>query len=127
VAKKANRKPTVYLTERALLDIAGIESHSIEQFGKRVADQYIGKLEAGLRRISEKPDLLREEIPFHNSLRFYRVEKHLLVCEVGVVGKIFILTLLHASMDIPSRLAELEPNLSLETELLVKRLRRSAK
>jgi toxin ParE1/3/4 len=127
VAKKANCKPTVYFTERALLDIAGIESHSIEQFGKRVADQYIGKLEAGLRRISEKPDLLREEIPFHNSLRFYRVEKHLLVCEVGVVGKIFILTLLHASMDIPSRLAELEPNLSLETELLVKRLRRSAK
>jgi len=30
-------------------------------------------------------------------------------------------------MDIPSRLAELEPNLSLETEMLLKQLRRSTK
>ena len=122
MAKRANRKPTVHLTARALLDIAGIESHSLERFGKRVAGQYVGKLEAGICRVSENPDLLREETPFHKSLKFYRVEQHLLVCETGVEGKIIILTLLHASMDIPSRLAELEPNLRLETEMLLKQL-----
>ncbi len=125
MAKKSNRKPTIHLTKRALLDIAAIESHSIEQFGKRVANQYVSKLEAGINRVAENPDLLREEAPFQKSLRFYRVEKHLLVCETGIDRKIIVLTVRHSSMDIPARLAELEPNLYLEIELLLKQLRRS--
>lgn len=127
MANKASRKPTVYLTDRALRDIAAIEEYSIERFGKRVGAQYISKLEAGISRISDHPDLLREEIPFHESLKFYRVERHLFVCETGIEGKTFILTLLHVSIDIPSRLGELEPNLLLEAEMLLKQLRRSAK
>ncbi len=115
----------VYLTDRSLADIAGVELHSIQRFGKRVAAQYLGKLEAGIIRIAENPDLLRQEAAFHESLTFYRVEQHLFVCETGIPGKIIILSLLHASMDIPSRLAELESNLSLETEMLLKQLRRS--
>ena len=97
--------------------------HSIEQFGKRVASQYIDKLELGIGRIAENPELLREERLFHRSLRFYRVEKHLLACETAIDGWVIILAVLHASMDIPSRLAELEPNLHVEVELLVKKLR----
>jgi len=127
VAKKAILKLTVYLTDRALRDIAGIELHSIERFGKRVAAQYVGKLGAGISRIAENPDLLRDEPRFNHSLKFYRVEQHLLVCETGIEGKIIILTLLHSSMDVPSRLAELEPNLSIETEMLLVQLRRSTK
>ena len=123
MAKKTKRKPTIHLTNRALRDIADIETYSIEQFGNRAADQYLSTLEAGIRRIALQPDLLRAEEPFHETLRFYRIEKHLLVCETGVAGKIIILTVLHASMDIPSRLAELEPNLVLEAELLLKQLR----
>lgn len=126
MAKKAGRKPTVHLTERALRDIAGIEAHSIEQFGKRVANQYIDKLEAGLVRIAENSDLLRSETPFHESFQFYRVEKHLLVCETGIAGKIIVLTVLHASMDIPGRLAEVEATLSLEIEMLLRQLRGSS-
>jgi len=122
VAGKTNGKWTVHLTDRALRDIAGIESHSIERFGKRVAAQYLGKLEGGISRIAEKPDLLRDETPFHESLKFYRVERHLFVCETGIEGKIIILTLLHSSMDIPSRLTELEPNLRLETDMLLQQL-----
>ena len=117
----------MYLTDRALRDIAGIESHSIQQFGKRGAAQYLGKLEAGIVYVAENPDLLRQESSFNQSLKFYRVEQHLFVCETGIEGKIFLLALLHTSMDIPSRLAELEPNLSLEAEMLLKRLRRSTK
>lgn len=127
MAKTASRKPMVHLTDRALRDIAGIESHSIQRFGKRVAAQNLGKLEAGIFRFAENPDLLRQESAFHESLKFYRVEQHLFVCEKGVAGKIIILTLLHASMDIPSRLDELESNLSLESEMLLKQLRRSAR
>lgn len=125
--KKTKRKPTIHLTNRALRDIADIEAYSVEQCGKDAADRYLSTLEARISRIAAQPGLLRAEEPFHETLRFYRIEKHLLVCETGVAGKIIILTVLHASMDIPSRLAELEPNLALEAELLLKQLQAGQK
>lgn len=127
MARKATKKRTVHLTDRALRDIVDIESFSIDKFGERVAAQYVRKLEAGIRRIADNPDLLREELPFHDSLKFYRIEQHLLVCETAIVGRIIVLSLLHSSMDIPSRLAELEPKLLLETEMLVNHLSRLSK
>ncbi|MDA7936908.1 type II toxin-antitoxin system RelE/ParE family toxin [bacterium] len=81
------------------------------------------KLESRINRLRDNPELLREEPPFHSSLKFYRVEKHVLVCETGAKGKIIVLTLLHGSMDIPTRLAELEPTLVTEVDLLQKRLK----
>ena len=123
MAKKRSRKPTIRLTNRALRDIADIEAYSVEQFGNQAADRYLSTLEAGISRIAAQPDLLCTEESFHETLRFYRIEKHLLVCETGVAGKVIILTVLHASMDIPSRLAELEPGLVLEAEILLKQLR----
>jgi len=86
VGKKASKIWTVHLTHRALRDIAGSESYSIEKFGKRVAQQYM-----------------------------------------GIGGKIIVLTVLHANMDIPSRLAELEPRLTIEAEMLLKQLHQSSK
>jgi plasmid stabilization system protein ParE len=126
VAKNARPVLTsVHLTDRALRDIAVIEALSIAKFGKRVANQYLTKLEAGIGRVSDNPDLLRGEATFHESLKFYRIERHLLVCETGMTGKIFILTLLHASLDVPSRLTELEPQLSTEIEMFLERFIRS--
>jgi len=127
VAKKATGRPAIHLTDRALRDIASVEAYSIEQFGKRVASKYIDKLESGINYIAENPSLLREETPFHRSLRFYRVEKHLLVCETAIDTRVIILTVLHASMDVPSRLAELEPSLKAEVEMLAKWLRDAQK
>jgi toxin ParE1/3/4 len=127
VARKAIGKRTVHLTDRALRDIVGIESYTVERYGKRVADKYIGKLEAGIDRVYDNPDLLCKEASFHPSLKFYRIEQHLFVCETGIEGKIIILTLLHCSMDIPSRLAELEPSLSIETDILLRHLSRDSK
>jgi plasmid stabilization system protein ParE len=127
VARKISKKRTVHLTNRALRDIASIEAYSLEKFGKQVASQYIGKLEAGIGRISDNSAILREETIFHETLKFYRIEQHLIVCETGIEDKIIILTLLHASMDIPSRLAELEPKLPIEAEMLLKQLERSSK
>ncbi len=127
MARKASSKRTIHLTDRALRDIAGIKSYSMERFGERVAEQYIGKLESGIGRVCDNANLLREDSSFHESLKFYRIEQHLLVCETGIEGKIIILTLLHASMDVPSRLAEMEPKLSIEAEMLLKQLYRSSK
>ncbi len=111
------------MTERSLRDLVAIEAYSIEQFGRRVANQYLDKLESGINRLKENPELLREEPPFHTSLKFYRIETHILVCETGVREKIIVLTLLHGSMDILARLAELEPALVMEVAVLLKKLK----
>ena len=123
MAKKSTRSIALHMTQRSLRDLIAIEAYSVEQFGRRVANQYLDKLESGINRIKENPDLLREEPPFHASLKSYRIEKHVLVCETGVRGKIIVLNLLHGSMDIPARLAELEPALVMEVAMLLKKLK----
>jgi toxin ParE1/3/4 len=114
------------LTQRALRDLADIEVYSVEQWGKRTASRYLSDLEAGLKRIRENPELLRSEEGFHPALRFYSVNRHVFVCDV-LPDVIFVLTVLHGSMDIPSRLLELSPTLSMEVELLHRKLQQSKK
>lgn len=118
-AKKAKSK--LLLTERALHDIAEIERYWIEQFGRKTANRYIKDIEEALSRLQENPILLRAEEDLHGELQFYRVNKHLLVCDVQQ-GTIFLLTVIHASRDILNCLAEMQPNLTLEVELLRKKL-----
>lgn len=115
------RKARLLLTERARSDIREIETYSIAEWGKRTASNYISDLEAALMRVQERPDLLRPEEGLHPKLCFYRVNKHLLVCDVQRKA-IVVLTVIHASRDIPSHLAELVPALTAEVELLHKKL-----
>lgn len=78
-------KSKLLVTEWALRDIAEIEAYSIAEWGRRTAARYLEDIEAALDRIQEKPDLLRPEYGaeegFHAELSFYRVNKHLLVCD----------------------------------------------
>jgi plasmid stabilization system protein ParE len=75
-----------------------------------------------LQRIRRQPDLVRAETDLHPALRFYRVSKHLIVCDVQMPS-IVVLTVIHASMDIPRRLAELQPTLATEVAMLHQSLR----
>jgi plasmid stabilization system protein ParE len=118
-ARKAGAK--LLLTQRALRDIAEIEASSIAEWGRRTAARYIANIEAALARVQEQPDLLRPEADFHPDLRFYRVNKHLLVCDVSP-RSIIVLTVIQTSRDIPARLSELEPTLAAEVELLRRKL-----
>jgi toxin ParE1/3/4 len=117
-------KPALLLTERALRDLANIERFSVEHWGRRAATRYLSDIEAAMQRIRRQPELLRTEEDFHTALRFYSVNKHVLVCDV-LPDAIFVLTILHSSMDIPIRLNELSPTLALETELLHRKLEQS--
>ena len=119
--KKGSPPCRLLLTERALQDIRAIEGYSAEQWGNEVAQKYVDKIETALDRIVEQPDLLREEPDFADSLRFHRVEKHVLVCDIQGES-VYVLTVLHTSMDIPGRLAKLQPQLSLEARLLHRRV-----
>jgi toxin ParE1/3/4 len=124
VSPRKPAKTKLFLTQRALRDLMDIEQFSIEQWGKRTAARYLSDLEAGLERLRDYPELLRSEEGFYASLRFYSVNKHVFVCDI-VPGAIFVLTLLHGSIDIPSRLHELSPTLALEAELLHCKLEQS--
>jgi toxin ParE1/3/4 len=107
-----------------LHDILRIESYSLQEFGRVAADRYLRKLQSGINRIAENPELLRTEMDLHSWLCFYRVEKHLLVCDYNGSSPILVLTVIHSSMDVPSRLMELEPTLVAETELLHRQIDR---
>ncbi|MEZ6045241.1 MAG: type II toxin-antitoxin system RelE/ParE family toxin [Planctomycetaceae bacterium] len=111
----------IELTHRALDDLQKIYAHSRESWGKRVTEKYLEELEAGLLRIEQNPDVLTPESSLHPQLYFYRVKKHLFACDRR--GKtIIVLIILHSSMDVPSRLSELQPMLAAEVELLHKQL-----
>ncbi|MCA9259971.1 MAG: type II toxin-antitoxin system RelE/ParE family toxin [Planctomycetales bacterium] len=117
----STRKSRLFVTEKALRDISEIERYSVSEWGRKVASAYLSDIESALVRISENCELLRAESDLHPDLRFYRVNKHLLVCDVQAKS-IFLLTVIHASRDIPSRLAEMQPTLAAEVELLRKQL-----
>jgi toxin ParE1/3/4 len=77
----------------------------------------MARIEADLNRIAERPELLRGEPEFAESLKFYRAQKHILVCDIQS-DAIYVLTVLHTSMEVPKRLAKLKPQLLLEVDLL---------
>ena len=117
-------KSNLLLTQRALSDLATIREYSTKQWGEKTAEKYLDDLQAGLRRIREQPDILKEVPELHPALKFYRVNKHLFACDTQS-GSIVVLTVMHASMDIPSRLAELQPTIAAEVELLHRKLRQA--
>lgn len=120
--KRSSSATRVFLTERALSDLDGIERYSIKQWGRKVVDRYLGDIAAALDRIRDQPEILRLEPEFALGLHFYRVNKHILVCDVNQ-RLIIVLTVIHTSMDLPTRLQELEPQLMAEVEFLRNKLR----
>ena len=111
------RRPRLLLTKRALSDLAEIEACSIAQWGRGVATQYLKGIESSLRLIGDNPGILRSLDGLPSELQFHRVNKHWLVCDVAP-RSIVVLTVIHASMDVPARLAELVPQLAAEVTLL---------
>lgn len=112
----------VILTRRALRDLRSIETYSVERFGQDVADKYIDQLNLALQRLKESPGLLRPEPEFASKLRFYRCNKHYFVCD-QIDDCIFVLTVVHTSMDLPRRIGDFEPGLVAEADILHRKLR----
>lgn len=102
-------------------DLDEIASYSARKWGERVADQYLGDLDAAIARLADSPGLLQERPDTSLRLRFHPVQEHVLVCDV--IGKrIYVLAIRHAVMDLPRRIAELEPQLIHEVGLLTRQI-----
>lgn len=107
------------ISRRAARDIEEIYLYSFKQWGRRVAEDYLDALQEAFNRLREHPGLLRVQPSFSSSLYFHRIRSHYLVCSL-IGDNTYVLTVAHASMDMPTRLAELEPELRLEVQLLHK-------
>jgi toxin ParE1/3/4 len=119
--KKRSVKATVVLTERAVADVREIERYSLKEWGRKTADKYLDEIAAALDRIQTNPEILRLEPEFASGLYFYRIKRHFLVCDYHR-ETVVVVTVIHSSMDLPTRLADLEPRLVAEAEYLHRRL-----
>lgn len=108
------------ISRRAALDLIEIEQYSIEQWGRKVAGEYLGEIEDALRLLAEHPSLLRAKAEISDNLKFYRVGRQFLVCLIERES-IYVLTVKHGSVDLPERIGELEPHLMEEAEILRRR------
>ena len=105
------------LTRRATRDLAEIQRYSIEQWGDRVAEEYLTSIEEALQCLKDNPGLLRSKPGVSDHFSFYRVREHFLICTERKQN-IYVLAIRHGSMDLPNRVAELEPLLVDEAEIL---------
>ena len=110
----------VYLNRRAEFDLIVIEDYSIERWGEQVAAAYLEAFQSAFDLLQASPQLLRPRDEFADWLCFYRVERHWLICTI-LAGDIYVLAVRHGAMDLPARLAELEPSLMQEAEILFRR------
>lgn len=111
--------PYLGISRRAARDLEEIYSFSIAHWGHRVAEEYLDQIEEALQRLRENPTLLRVKPEFSPHFRFFRVRRHYLVC-ARVENNIYLVAVKHGSLDLPIRLAELEPTLLQEIGLLHK-------
>jgi len=111
----------VHVARRALRDIDAIDRYSIAQWGSQVADEYIAAIDQALETLGGNPTSLRSRDDISAHLLFYRVRKHFLVCDI-LDGEVYVLAVVHGSMDLPARIAELEPMLIAEAEALHRRM-----
>ena len=108
---------TIALSRRALRDLDEIKRFSVERWGQVVADEYMRSIEQALVLLGEQPGLLRARPDVSESLAFYRVKQHFLVCALEKEN-LFVLTVIHGAMDLPERMSELEPALQQEADIL---------
>lgn len=85
--------------------------YTFEQWGEAQADRYIDGLHAQLVAVIENPVLLRK-LPGSviKGVRFFRYERHYIfvkAAQTDTPAPLYVLSILHDSMDVPSRLEHL--------------------
>ena len=103
-------KIQLIISRRAALDISEIEDYSTAKWGKKVAKEYISRIEQALSLLQDNPKIIKKDSNISAYFHFYRIRQHFLVFDIGN-NYLNLLTVKHGSMDLPERLAELEPYL----------------
>lgn len=115
------RPVRLFITQRAWSDLNRIDQYSRTEWGPRQADEDIQQFQDAFDRMLQDPALLRAEPEIAVEYRLYRMHKYWIVCDV-IDNTIYVLTILHTSMDVSCRLLTLEPTLAAEVRLLRARI-----
>ena len=93
----------IEFTEAAENDLEAILNYTALQWGEQQVDVYLAVIEKALRRIKENPDSGRPKYGVSKQLKGYNAGKHIIFYRVED-KTIYIIRILHGSMDSPSHL-----------------------
>ncbi|MDW3208250.1 MAG: type II toxin-antitoxin system RelE/ParE family toxin [Reichenbachiella sp.] len=116
-------KRTLYFTDRALEDIQEIYDYSVTEWGERTALKYLQGFEEIFSLLRENIGLLKKNDKISFRFKVYPVQKHFLICDI-LDDTIYILSVLHTSLNLWDRLKDLEPALNEEVLTLMKKINR---
>jgi len=111
----------LFPSRRAIIDLASIKEYSIKNWGQQVAQEYLDKFDQAFERLKSSPDILHSKRELSGRLLFYRVERHWLVCDI-IEDDIYVMMVMHGIMDLPNRIAEIEPQLLREAEIMYQQI-----
>ena len=115
------------ITATAYQDLDEIEAYTVRVWGAAQAEKYLDSIYAAIDRIMEAPShLLKSNARISANLVFYRVEKHLIFCDLNE-DCLSVLTIQHAARDLPSRLAKFEASLPSDAAILHKKAQATRK
>ncbi|MEX2493714.1 MAG: type II toxin-antitoxin system RelE/ParE family toxin [Nitrospirales bacterium] len=95
----------IQLSERAQKDLKAIQRYTLKQHGEKQVLKYAAMIKTGLEAVANDPVLhghVRPDIP--ERYRAHQVGKHSIIYRVNG-HTIFVIAILHGSMDFMSRLS----------------------
>ncbi|MEQ8707691.1 MAG: type II toxin-antitoxin system RelE/ParE family toxin [Rhodospirillales bacterium] len=92
------------ISRKAQEDIREIGLYTQKTWGKKQRRNYLNGLEKCFRQITENPSLAPEHPEFEPVVRIHPFQKHLIVYISGPES-LLIVRVLHASMDVTTRLS----------------------
>lgn len=98
------REYVVQLSARAQKDLKAIQRYTLKRHGEKQVSKYATMMKTGLEKLAKDPQLhghFRPDIP--ERYRSCQVGKHSVIYRVDE-QKIFVVAILHGSMDFPSQL-----------------------
>jgi len=93
------------LTPRAESDLIGIWVYTCEEWGLDQADNYLDRLEAGMKRLIDHPSLGANYNHVFSGYRRLQVEHHAVFYR-QFESEVLVVRVLHEDMDAPERLLE---------------------
>lgn len=91
--------PAYVLSRRAQLNLKAIHAFSIEQFGKRVANQYLRKLRDRMRQLTDNPGLGTARPDIKAGYRSVLEGSHIIYYTILDEELVGIIDVLHQAMD----------------------------
>ena len=93
------------VTPKAESDLIGIWVYTCEEWGVDQADNYLDRLEAGMKRLIDYPSLGANYDHVFSGYRRLQVEYHAVFYQLHE-SEVLVIRVLHEDMDAPARLLE---------------------